>query len=370
MLQASRHDDEASETGASSKASQMGGIKNRILLIGTDTNSDRIDLVKETLHSLAGTSHEMTSGVESWQDLALLYPPSSTMVAAHTEPLVYFQIHTKYYHAEVVFQLDDQYKLICKALEDKVDGDADTEKDTPTQKCLEHAEDTAPMPISPVSMSNVDAILYLVCETETMDQIRKTLAWMETAITDNDISVAMMVVPESAINTPGNHADLEALCMDAGIELVDWQPRAAMQDPVSSEAAPRNNLVNLSHKSLLNEDGGTDEELTGASRIAEALTLNIWDGMTRKTSQTQDPQPDEEFGDYTMADIDDMGQHLFGDIDTDDGFEKTLQALQTLRSQGQNMPDADRRALAEKVALAFQLHLGADSDEEEDCEAN
>ncbi|KAH6602435.1 hypothetical protein BASA61_001097 [Batrachochytrium salamandrivorans] len=219
-------------------------------------------------------------------------------------------------------------------------------------------------------MSNVDAILYLVCETETMDQIRKTLAWMETAITDNDISVAMMVVPESAINTPGNHADLEALCMDAGIELVDWQPRAAMQDPVSSEAAPRNNLVNLSHKSLLNEDGGTDEELTGASRIAEALTLNIWDGMTRKTSQTQDPQPDEEFGDYTMADIDDMGQHLFGDIDTDDGFEKTLQALQTLRSQGQNMPDADRRALAEKVALAFQLHLGADSDEEEDCEAN
>ncbi|KAH6562569.1 hypothetical protein BASA62_009106 [Batrachochytrium salamandrivorans] len=72
-----------------------------------------------------------------------------------------------------------------------------------------------------------------------------------------------------------------------------------------------------------------------------------------------------------MADIDDMGQHLFGDIDTDDGFEKTLQALQTLRSQGQNMPDADRRALAEKVALAFQLHLGADSDEEEeDCEAS
>ncbi|KAH6565592.1 hypothetical protein BASA60_009869 [Batrachochytrium salamandrivorans] len=301
MLQASRHDDEASETGASSK---------------------------ETLHSLAGTSHEMTSGVESWQDLALLYPPSSTMVAAHTEPLVYFQIHTKYYHAEVVFQLDDQYKSICKALEDKVDGDADTEKDTPTQECLEHAEDTAPMPISPVSMSNVDAILYLVCETETMDQIRKTLAWMETAITDNDISVAMMVVPESVINTPGSHADLEALCMDA-------------------------------------EDGGTDEELTGASRIAEALTLNIWDGMTRKTSQTQDPQPDEEFGDYTMADIDDMGQHLFGDIDTDDGFEKTLQALQTLRCmlllllKGQNMPDADRRALAEKVALAFQLHLGS-----------
>lgn len=78
----------------------------------------------------------------------------------------------------------------------------------------------------------------------------------------------------------------------------------------------------------------------------------------------------------TESEIRRMQEHLFGDIDKEDGLDKALETMRALRGkldiklvamarltqrvteQGKNLPDDERRKLAAKVALSFAAQLG------------
>ncbi|KAF9923668.1 hypothetical protein FBU30_006256 [Linnemannia zychae] len=53
-----------------------------------------------------------------------------------------------------------------------------------------------------------------------------------------------------------------------------------------------------------------------------------------------------------------MHKALFANIDDDDGMAQTIATIQSLREQGKNMPERERRELAARVALSFGLQMG------------
>ncbi|CAG8486448.1 11114_t:CDS:2, partial [Paraglomus brasilianum] len=132
------------------------------------------------------------------------------------------------------------------------------------------------------------------------------------------------------------------------------------------------------------------DESAGLMRILEALQSHVWDGFQRIQQNeirdneayldsnaerdsrrfVQDMNPllfnqnvDENielFGDVlpTEAELGLIREQLFGDLDDDDGLDRVLTRLHSLRERGQSLPDDERRRLAASVAWSFGMQFG------------
>ncbi|KAL5031924.1 hypothetical protein BDV3_001449 [Batrachochytrium dendrobatidis] len=330
------------------------GIKNRILMMGGDSEHERLALVQEIMQKIVSKPVEPIS---TWHALATHYPSQSDPIPEtdQVESLVYANIDTKYYQAEVAFQISMEQPWL----------------DT-------YTEDTRNFGSDELCRGNIDAIVYVADKTQSIDQLYQILEWMKAYTMEFDTNISLLVVNDFAADVFDSQTELDEKCLDAGVELIVWTPLPLVDPLVATD--PTSTLTSRALGSLLNADGNMGEEVTGLDRILEVLSINMWDGLKRKDEinftgnnegkgtisppeQIINPSNDN-FGAYTMADVDDLSKQLFGDMADEDGFERTLETLQKLRLQGEGMSEADRRTLAEKVALAFQLQLAAESDEE------
>ncbi|RUS23389.1 hypothetical protein BC937DRAFT_92507 [Endogone sp. FLAS-F59071] len=60
----------------------------------------------------------------------------------------------------------------------------------------------------------------------------------------------------------------------------------------------------------------------------------------------------------SQTEVNQIHHEIFGDFEGEDGLDKAFLTLQGLKAKGQTMSDADRRALAAKVALSFAAQFG------------
>ncbi|RUP44055.1 hypothetical protein BC936DRAFT_150010 [Jimgerdemannia flammicorona] len=72
----------------------------------------------------------------------------------------------------------------------------------------------------------------------------------------------------------------------------------------------------------------------------------------------EDGEDELDFDLPTKTEVDQMHREIFGDFESEDGLDRAFSTLQGLRAKGQTMSDADRKALAAKVALSFAAQFG------------
>ncbi|KAI8923162.1 hypothetical protein BC831DRAFT_472454 [Entophlyctis helioformis] len=308
---------------------------------------------------------------------------ASTADTSPVSAVVPFTIDTKYYTAQVAFDLQADVEGSLT----EIDGAA--VRDTNGARC--------------------DALLFILDDDMVCDlkngrihtddgedgegqehlgskRLSQTLAWIESFVSDYDTSIAMAIAvledQDESEQDDGQYRQLEMACLDAGVELVLWRPTSAKN--ATPEAAESASTQARTFGSLLTDDGDIAQELVGVDRILEAFTNHVWETLQRKTGPSQAARPAHDFGGYSLGDVEDMGKALFGALDGDDGagdsdgdrgiegesdaFENTLRMLQHMRAQGQTMSDEERRIMAEKVALAFHLQLVGDDEDDDDDE--
>ncbi|RIB15029.1 hypothetical protein C2G38_2039709 [Gigaspora rosea] len=289
----------------------------------------------------------------------------------HSGKIVPWKIETKYYTAQVEFWIDETVQ------KDLVD--------TEVIKGYENEES---------GIGNVvDAVLFVFRKDQpsTFDDIHAYLPFIRTY----EPSIIL------AIGTGKNEANdaknklhtsedaFESWCLENGFEYVDAE-----------------------------EEREENDERVGLNRVLEALQSNMWEGMVRKPLNDKDPHSEEhesyqelyegiksifmyiicyfffksiaqlkfdqkdnkddsmtQLHDYNSAPFDNddeffkdalpsqkelesMYNHIFGDFDDEDGLDKVLTRLNSLRERGKTLSDKERRKLAASVACSFGLHVG------------
>lgn len=106
----------------------------------------------------------------------------------------------------------------------------------------------------------------------------------------------------------------------------------------------------------------TEEGKNGIERVIEALETNMWENAVMKKGNEKDEEDDEE---KLMKEVEDLRNKLFSNLDDDDGFDNLVTNLKNLKEFGQKLPDNQRRDLAAKVALSFEMHFGLDDEDDE-----
>ncbi|KAJ3046374.1 hypothetical protein HK097_000915 [Rhizophlyctis rosea] len=267
-------------------------------------------------------------------------PPPQSSTTTDQPLCLTCTLDTKYYTAEVGFWIDSAKDLTSADLED--------------WKQLS---------------DSVDGFIYVFdrAKPETFQDLPKWSNFLSH--TDPNISLCIanntdtQSSPSADIST--QLGEWEDWCLGNGVELID--------------------IVQNDTEGVSGYDG-VGEERVGFDRIVEALETNMWDGMRRKDGCGG--KPEVQLDDDADDDHEEIGEDdddLFGDFEDpsavrrthelifgnkkdggdDDPFERSWNTLKGLRDFGQNLPDAERRALAARVALSFGLELGDDSDEAE-----
>eukprot|EP00123_Amoebidium_parasiticum_P005867 comp16953_c0_seq1/m.15560 comp16953_c0_seq1/g.15560 ORF comp16953_c0_seq1/g.15560 comp16953_c0_seq1/m.15560 type:complete len:307 (-) comp16953_c0_seq1:231-1151(-) len=238
-----------------------------------------------------------------------------------------------------------------------------------------------PESVDEQSWQTVDGLVYLYHAHEPATW-KGLCAWRD-GIQQHSPEVLLCVAKHPDESQPSDDykvpEELDDWCNDNGFEHVDvyeWKP---------GHLGP----------------GGLEDETEGMDRVVEALHSNTWEGLVRKPErrgQTQSqendgaaqnttqaapeaPQQDQEDPDelalrafLTPAEKRLVSGELFKYEGRGDGEEEEMENmdnmfvnLAALKDRAQNLPDSQRRLLAEKVSLAFYRAMaGGDGEEEED----
>ncbi|CAG8595620.1 15980_t:CDS:2 [Cetraspora pellucida] len=268
----------------------------------------------------------------------------------HAGKRVPWKIATKYYTAQVEFWIDET-----------------------VQKDLADAEVIKGYENEESGIGNVvDAILFVFRKDQpsTFDDIHVYLPFIR--IYEPSIILA---IGTGKIDANKSHEDEDAFenwCLENGFEYVDAE-----------------------------EEEQENGERVGLNRILEALQSNMWEGMVREPLNDNDSHLEEHenyqelsitqlkldqknakndmmspLHDYNSApfdnddveffkdvlpsqkEIESMYNHIFDDFDDEDGLDKVLTRLNSLRERGKTLSDKERRKLAASVACSFGLHVG------------
>merc|ERR1712013_468356 len=122
------------------------------------------------------------------------------------------------------------------------------------------------------------------------------------------------------------------------------------------------------------EDEGIEEKL-GRARVVEALKAHTWSNLEllesgpgrRPLPLETDKESDSE-GEDEQGEVGEQVRNLLtavGSDDEDEDFGALFSQLASMRDQSSNLQGEDRKAYAEKVALAFYKAIGGGSDDEE-----
>ncbi|CAG8495235.1 5089_t:CDS:2 [Acaulospora morrowiae] len=321
-------------------------IRNKILVLGR-RNVGKLSIIKQILSSSNQRIDEIILDQNNENG-------ETSDNANHAGMKIPWKIITKYYTANVEFWVDE---TVHKSQLDSevIDG-------------YENEENG----IGKV----VDAILFIFKKNEpsTFDDIQAYLPFIQKY--EPSITLAVGTGRNIQHDTIDAENDpFEDWCIENGFEYVDLDMKKR-----DDEIAER----------------------VGIERILEALQSHMWEDMTRlsKTNKTSDHIEDTnnkelseaisqlnhkennshlesapEFDDHNSAPFDDndteffgdalpsqqeiesMHQHIFGDFDDEDGFDKVLARLNSLRERGKTLSDDERRKLAARVACSFNLHM-------------
>lgn len=122
------------------------------------------------------------------------------------------------------------------------------------------------------------------------------------------------------------------------------------------------------------EDEGIEEKL-GRARVVEALKAHTWSNLEllesghggRRPVPVEEEGSDSE-GEKEEGEVGEQVRNLLaavGSDDEDEDFGALFSQLASMREQSSNLQQEDRKAYAEKVALAFYKAIGGGSDDEE-----
>ncbi|CAG8489263.1 9367_t:CDS:2 [Paraglomus occultum] len=296
-----------------------GHLRNKILVLGR-RGVGKLSLVKKILEL---TSQEFRA-----------HEPNN-----HSGLKVPWNITTRYYVADVLFWIEETDDVNQQILDEYMDEENGIGR-------------------------VVDAIIFVFQKDKVV------LIWMPTSFDDIKMflpffqkyepSILLAVGSGTSVLDPEDNV-YNSWCLSNGFEYIDLEVSPSVSD-----------------------------ESAGLMRILEALQSHVWDGFQRiqqneirdneayldSNAETdprrfiQDMNPlslnqnaDENvelFGDIlpTEAELDLIREQLFGDLDDDDGLDRVLTRLHSLRERGQSLPDDERRRLAASVAWSFGMQFG------------
>ncbi|KAI8802955.1 hypothetical protein BJ742DRAFT_831459 [Cladochytrium replicatum] len=208
----------------------------------------------------------------------------------------------------------------------------------------------------------VDALLF-VFDRSNPDGFERIKPWA-TFVEEHDPSIALCIAAhkndfsdrdDDETDTTEDQLDKWNLwCVENGFEFVDTSEKTIHEDE---------------------DDGGVDKR--GLDRIFEALEANMWEGLRRK-NHSKDQAESDSADFHDLVQIENMHKQLFGnwsakDSEDDEGLGSdplgaTVSRIQELRDLGQKLNLDERRKLAERVMLAFEMEAeneGSDLDGEE-----
>ncbi|CAG8524103.1 10859_t:CDS:2 [Diversispora eburnea] len=170
--------------------------------------------------------------------------------------------------------------------------------------------------------------------------------WIDETVSKDQLNYEVIKEYEKEENDP-----YENWCLENGFEYVDLDLDA------------KKNVIDSS-------------ERVGIDRILEALQSHMWEGMIRvskennnnnnnkkgeeeenKESNKRKEKIEPSFVMPSKQEVESMYQHIFKDFDEDDGLDKVLSRISSIRERGKSLPDEERRKLAASVAYSFSLHM-------------
>jgi len=230
----------------------------------------------------------------------------------NTEKTFLWRVVTKYYKAEVILKIID-YKDLTED---------------------EKFKDT-------------EAIVFY-CDTtkETLDKAE--LAWMK--IKESRPAVCLFVV-ETATD------DVKSEKEASRTQILDWCLSNQFE------------LVECNEDDN-NEDGDDESDLeqfdekAGRQRILQALRAHTWSNLEliEESEHVNEAEDDLHESYDSNALLTRSGEENCNEVPS---FEELFSQISKMKDVSNNLPDKDRKAYAEKVALAFYKSIGLDSDEED-----
>ncbi|KAJ3183061.1 hypothetical protein HDU87_007483 [Geranomyces variabilis] len=353
----------ASLAGEDNAAAVTGTLRNKCLVLGAPGVGKR-DLVDKLLGpSIAPTKSSTRVSAVS------LPADAGEENSAAVVPLT---LTTKYYRADIAVWID--------SIAETHDASAGSVSFAPTDAEMDEW--------CRVGAAVVDAFVFVYDQEkpETFLPLQNTWAkFIDTVEPSVALCVAnfLALAGHDSISSPSPLlAQHEEWCIEHDIEYINMR----LPSPDGENAAEDD------HDAL---QGGFRERV-GIERIVEALETNVWEGMeTVRGAGGGGPRGQYPVGDLESAEpgaltIEQTGAGLLsgavpsrlpavpqfdeaeddeagGDID-DDLFERSLTALQGLRDRGSSLPDNERRALAERIALLLGLDSEGDDVDDDDKE--
>ena len=92
------------------------------------------------------------------------------------------------------------------------------------------------------------------------------------------------------------------------------------------------------------------------SRVLEALQTCPWNSLTNSTKENEGEKDIED-------DVDDKNREATGGE-----FEELMSKLSTFKQTSDNLPQTERYAFAEQIALSFYSAMGGDEEESDSCD--
>jgi len=247
-----------------------------------------------------------TSSDMTWLEEMLLGEDKQSL---NTKKTFLWRVVTKYYKAEVVLKLLDYEDLT-------VDEE----------------------------FNNTEAIVFY-CDTTKETLEKAELAWMK--IKESSPAVCLFVV-----ETATDHVKSEKEV--SRTQILDWCLSNQFE------------LVECNENDDNDDESDLEQfdEKAGRQRILQALRAHTWSNLELiEESENFDEAEDD------LHESDDSNTLLArsGEEYDNEGpsFEDLFSQISKMKDVSNNLPDKDRKAYAEKVALAFYKSIGLDSEEED-----
>jgi len=207
------------------------------------------------------------------------------------------------------------------------------------------------------TLSSTEAIMFY-CDTSKATLERIDSAWGK--VKESCPPVCLLVVEHASDQDvkPGEASRTEILawCLEHHFELVECDEGEEEEEEDEEE------------------DEGIEEKL-GRARVVEALKAHTWSnlellesGPGRRPLPLEGDKESDSEGEDEQGEVGEQVRNLLaavGSDDEDEDFGALFSQLASMRDQSSNLQGEDRKAYAEKVALAFYKAIGGGSDDEE-----